>query len=110
MSKSKSPEKSQSNHRNAVEDHGPVPDENAPGHHPEHDQDKPDLDAFAARFSGRALDDLPSETGVITDCSAGADRSVPREGLIKWLPAIAGLAVIAAAVTVGALRLRSRRR
>ncbi len=23
---------------------GPVPEDNQPGHHPEHDQDKPDLD------------------------------------------------------------------
>jgi len=29
---------------------GPVPPENQPGHHPEKEQDKPDLDAFAARL------------------------------------------------------------
>ena len=29
---------------------GPVPEANRPGHHPEHDQDKPDLDAFVERF------------------------------------------------------------
>ena len=29
---------------------GPVPPENQPGHHPEKEQDKPDLDAFAARI------------------------------------------------------------
>jgi len=29
---------------------GPVPPENQPGHHPPKDQDKPDLDAFAARL------------------------------------------------------------
>lgn len=28
----------------------PVPEEQRPGHHPEHEQDKPDLDAFAERF------------------------------------------------------------
>ena len=28
---------------------GPVPAENQPGHHPPEEQDKPDLDAFAAR-------------------------------------------------------------
>ena len=27
-----------------------VPEANQPGHHPERDQDKPDLDAFAERF------------------------------------------------------------
>jgi hypothetical protein len=29
---------------------GPVPPENEPGHHPPKEQDKPDLDAFAARL------------------------------------------------------------
>src|SRR5438105_1187654 len=29
---------------------GPVPPDNQPGHHPENEQDKPDLDAFAARL------------------------------------------------------------
>jgi hypothetical protein len=28
---------------------GPVPEDNLPGHHPEHEQDKPDLDAFVKR-------------------------------------------------------------
>jgi hypothetical protein len=31
---------------------GPVPPENQPGHHPADEQDKPALDAFAARFGG----------------------------------------------------------
>ncbi len=31
---------------------GPVPEENQPGHHPPVEQDKPDLEAFAARFGG----------------------------------------------------------
>jgi hypothetical protein len=30
---------------------GPVPADNQPGHHPEHEQDQPDLDAFARRLS-----------------------------------------------------------
>ena len=29
---------------------GPIPAENQPGHHPPKEQDKPDLDAFAARL------------------------------------------------------------
>src|SRR5581483_439316 len=29
---------------------GPVPPDNQPGHHPQKEQDKPDLDAFAARL------------------------------------------------------------
>lgn len=30
----------------------PVPEENRPGHHPEQEQDKPDLQAFQERASG----------------------------------------------------------
>jgi hypothetical protein len=30
---------------------GPVPEDNQPGHHPEREQDQPDLDAFARRLS-----------------------------------------------------------
>lgn len=30
---------------------GPVPEANQPGHHPEHDQDKPDLASFVRRFN-----------------------------------------------------------
>jgi hypothetical protein len=31
---------------------GRVPEDNRPGHHPEHEQDKPDLEAFAKRVQG----------------------------------------------------------
>jgi hypothetical protein len=37
--------------RNGRTDVGPVPPENQPGHHPPEEQDKPDLDAFAAKLS-----------------------------------------------------------
>jgi hypothetical protein len=41
---------------------GPVPPENQPGHHPEQEQDKPDLDAFAAQL-GMAEPEQASPTG-----------------------------------------------
>jgi hypothetical protein len=31
---------------------GPIPEDNRPGHHPEHEQDKPDLEAFAEAQGG----------------------------------------------------------
>jgi hypothetical protein len=37
----------------SIPDHdlsGPVPDDNLPGHHPDREQDKPDLDDFAERL------------------------------------------------------------
>ncbi len=111
MSKSKSPE--QSRFATAAFDQGVkhgdgrVPEENSPGHHPEHEQDRPDLDAFAARFSGRDLDDLPTDTGVATERSASADHSAGGKGLRSWLPAIAGFATLAAAVAYWVRRRRS---
>src|ERR671928_1052692 len=46
---------------------GPVPPENQPGHHPPEEQDKPDLDAFAAKLGG--------EDGV----AGSSDRPAPAE-------------------------------
>ncbi|MFP5577412.1 MAG: hypothetical protein ACLGIZ_04130 [Acidimicrobiia bacterium] len=40
---------------------GPVPEDQRPGHHPDHDQDKPDLDKFAARLGIVPDDETPPE-------------------------------------------------
>lgn len=40
---------------------GPVPPENQPGHHPPDEQDRPDLDAFAARLT--AEENTSAEAG-----------------------------------------------
>lgn len=116
MSKSKSPEQSRpaTSAFDPPGKHGggPVPEENSPGHHPAHEQDKPDLDAFAARFSGRDLDDLPSDTGVVTDRSAKADRtdrSAGDQSLTRWIAAIAALATLAAALAYWVRRRRPER-
>ena len=42
---------------------GPVPPENQPGHHPPEEQDKPDLDAFAARFTADEPQEEQPTTG-----------------------------------------------
>ena len=39
------------------EDLAHAPEDNRPGHHPEHDQDKPDLDRFAEAFGIRPAAD-----------------------------------------------------
>lgn len=86
---------------------GPVPEANSPGHHPEHDQDRPDLDAFAERFSGRPLDDLPTDTGVLDDrYGASEDRSTSR-ALTRWAAPVAGIAAIG---VLAAILVRRRRR
>jgi len=87
---------------------GPVPEDNSPGHRPEHDQDKPDLDAFAARFSGHDLDDLPTETGLLRDTDAAVDaRTGVVDALRRWAVPVAGFALLAALVTLWARRRRA---
>ena len=38
-----------------------MPDDQQPGHHPDHDQDKPDLDAFAERLGVVSEEDEPAD-------------------------------------------------
>jgi len=57
---------------------GPVPEDNQPGHHPPVEQDKPDLEAFAARFGGggdaTVLDvELVDEGVEVTDVEDAAE-------------------------------------
>lgn len=40
---------------------GPVPEEQRPGHHPDHEQDKPDLDKFAERLGIVSEEEEPPE-------------------------------------------------
>jgi hypothetical protein len=35
---------------------GPVPEANRPGHHPDKEQDKPDLERFRTRLAGEPTD------------------------------------------------------
>lgn len=58
---------------------GPIPEGNQPGHHPEHDQDKPDLDEFAAKFGTAppderaSTDDAPAPEDDTADDDTDAD-------------------------------------
>lgn len=59
---------------------GPIPEEQQPGHHPEQEQDKPDLDKFAERMGIVAEGDEPPDaprveddrTGKVTRLGSGA--------------------------------------
>jgi hypothetical protein len=55
---------------------GPVPDANRPGRHPETEQDKPDLDAFAERFGTTPRPDEPAE-GAPDDVDPGNGTTDP---------------------------------
>ncbi len=48
---------------------GDVPEDQRPGHHPDHDQDKPDLDAFAERLGVVAEGDEPDDAPVVEAAS-----------------------------------------
>lgn len=64
---------------------GPVPEDQRPGHHPDQEQDKPDLDKFAARLGIVAEDEEPptaphvEEDSTVTRLEdAPSNRSKPK--------------------------------
>jgi len=88
---------------------GPVPEENLPGHHPEHEQDQPDLDAFAARFSGRDLDDLSTARRRLEESATATDDDeiARRPAFMRWVPVIAGVVALAAVLVFWRRRRRA---
>lgn len=86
---------------------GPVPADNQPGHHPPDEQDKPDLDAFAAKLG------VPDEQGSVpTPPAAAGPTPAPVAAPPKRVVVIgaAALAVLATLVLVRRRRRRSRSR
>ncbi len=82
---------------------GPVPEANQPGHHPDHEQDRPDLDAFARRLSiipdvdeaslaqtGEGRRPLPDAAGVVQQVAAV--RRVGRLGLMLGVTVVVRVA------------------
>ena len=75
-------------------DTGPVPDDNVPGHHPDHEQDKPsgadfvrkvkqharEVDAAADKQERKAAEPEPTVAGEVLRATAGVLRKV-RESL-----------------------------
>ena len=55
---------------NATPEAGAVPEDNRPGHHPDREQDQPDLDAFAARLG--TVGDTPTDD-TVTDAEDDED-------------------------------------
>jgi hypothetical protein len=80
---------------------GPVPVDNQPGHHPAEEQDKPDLDAFAAKL------------GIAEPPEAGSDNARPAAPAGRTLPtgpaAIAGAVAAVLAIVAAVLAVRRRR-
>lgn len=98
---------------------GPVPEDNRQGHHPDHDQDQPDLDAFAERLGIPSDDEhdepdqhedrdhdevTPAPSAVAPDTSAVAPADEPaatgRGGSPSPTQALAGTAVGAARLAI----------
>ena len=80
---------------------GPVPDANAPGHHPDHDQDRP-VERFAAKAAKLAarsrrprpgVDAVQTEVGTAKTSPPKAGRATPRPtapaGVMAFVPAAA---------------------
>ena len=58
---------------------GPIPPENQPGHHPEKEQDKPDLDAFAARLGTDPQAPAKAAPAKAAPVKAAAAKAAPRK-------------------------------
>ncbi|MDQ6725505.1 MAG: hypothetical protein M3066_04980 [Actinomycetota bacterium] len=86
----------------AEEPGGPVPPDNQPGHHPPHEQDKPDLKAFAARLG----------TAPASEADTGPSPSATSSALAsRWgLAALAAAVLLALGVAVLGIVVGRRRR
>ena|SRR5437016_1787058 len=58
---------------------GAIPPENQPGHHPEKEQDKPDLDAFAARLGTDPQAPAKAAPAKAAPVKAAAAKAAPRK-------------------------------
>jgi hypothetical protein len=78
---------------------GPMPADNQPGHHPAEEQDKPDLNAFAAKLG---VVEAPAEEGAAGDEQASpSGRSIPTAAVAAGIGA---LLVLLLAVLAGRRR------
>lgn len=83
---------------------GDAPADQQPGHHPDHDQDKPDLDRFAERLGVKAEGDEPGDAPNVTDAEGvGTDRWQS-----QWRRVLVS-AVAVAAVAAVVIRVRRSR-
>src|SRR4051812_13948138 len=76
----------------------PVPPDNQPGHHPEHEQDKPSGEAFVAKVRERAKEPA-GDTGTAASSPSGMSSA---------MALTMSTATRAAAMTGGSLRLTGR--
>ena len=74
---------------------GPIPVDNQPGHHPAHEQDKPDLNAFAARLG-------------VTEPAPGAETEAAAPSRGRGM--VIALAAVTALLGVLGVVVRRRRR
>lgn len=66
---------------------GPVPEGNRPGHHPDRDQDKPNLERFAARLGVVKEGDEPDDAAhVEPDEVESRDVTIDDEGRLRVVP------------------------
>lgn len=78
---------------------GPIPADNQPGHHPAQEQDKPDLNAFAAKLG---VVEAPKEDEAAEGRQASpAGRSIPTAALAGGISAVL---VLLLAIVIGRRR------
>ena len=81
---------------------GPVPPENQPGHHPEEEQDKPDLNAFAEKLG-------TMESYERSETPGRRDESPATSGSRKVRVGVAAAVVTVLALVVAVVTGRRRR-
>ena len=90
---------------------GPVPEANQPGHHPEREQDQPDLEAFARRLSiapePSGVDDAAVLAGRVDPAELGVGDQLALVRRIGRLGVMFGVAVVVRAADVVATTGRS---
>lgn len=64
----------------ATDPDGPIPEDQRPGHHPDHDQDKPDMDAFAERLGVVSEDDEPDDAPAVERDTTVAEATKRAKG------------------------------
>lgn len=82
---------------------GPVPEDQRPGHHPDHEQDQPDAAAFAERLGVVPEGDEPRDAPDVTGAAPRRVRPAPI-GVLLLGP------VVALAATRAIVRFLRRRR
>lgn len=82
----------------ASDTNAPIPEDQRPGHHPEHDQDKPDMDAFAERLGVTGDESGERAAATAHAGTAAEDDHWSRPGWLRLALTMLGTGLVAAVI------------